>query len=140
MDYRSQDKELKLKSKFSFFEATEGARELTFYLRWTLITEKVNRSSTLCSISAFIISVILAVYLILDYIQYLIIQVSLKFTQRGFILGGYGLVRPTNGYFQPKKETPDLRGNTTQVNIALYLITHAVGLCLAAFAYGSAGE
>ena len=54
-----------------------GARELKFYLRWTLITEKVNRSSTLCSISAFIISVILAVYLILDYIQYLIIQVSL---------------------------------------------------------------
>merc|ERR1711982_26891 len=79
--------------------------------KWTLITE-VNRSSTLCSISAFIISVILAVYLILDYIQYLIIQ--------------------------PKKETPDLRGNTTQVNIASYLITHAVGLCLAAFAYGSA--
>ena len=50
------------------------------------------------------------------------------------------LFQPTHLYFQPKKETPDLRGNTTQVNIALYLITHAVGLCLAAFAYGSAGE
>ena len=50
------------------------------------------------------------------------------------------LTHRTHVYFQPKKETPDLRGNTTQVNIALYLITHAVGLCLAAFAYGSAGE
>ena len=51
-----------------------------FYFRWSIITDQLSRPSTLCSISAFIFAVVLLIYLIMDYIQYLYIQVSMFFT------------------------------------------------------------
>ena len=77
--------------------------------KWSIITDHLSRPSSLCSISAFTFAVILLIYLIIDYEQYLCIQ--------------------------PKKDPPELGKKTTQEDTTTVLCCHAFGLCLAAFGY-----
>ena len=70
---------------------------MIFSFRWNVVINQLSRPSTLCSISAFIIAVILLIFLIMDTMQYWTEQVSSK------------IASVTRLFFSQKKTNPSYR-------------------------------